>query len=127
GRNQERRLTAAPRCPEFLSHGNLSTGQVQGPSMIMASELREGMTLRIEDQIYKVLEVASKVGAAKMGGVVKTKLFNVRSGRIWEPHFRPQERLQDLEIERRLMQFLYVEGDICTFMRPDTFEQVEIP
>ena len=95
--------------------------------MIIASELREGMTIRIEGQIYKVLEVASKVGAAKMSGVVKTKLINVRSGRISEPHFRLQERLHDLEVERRLMQFLYVEGDTCTFMRPDTFEQVEIP
>ena len=70
--------------------------------MVTASELREGMIIRIEGQIYKVLEVKSKAGAAKMGGVVKTKLINVRAGRLWEPHFRPQERLEDLELERRM-------------------------
>jgi elongation factor P len=95
--------------------------------MVTASDLRAGMALRINGEIYKVLEVEAKAGAAKMGGVVKTKLVNVRSGRMWEPHFRPQERLEDLELERRMMEFLFSEGDTCTFMRPDTFEQVEIP
>ena len=95
--------------------------------MVIASELREGTAIRIEGEIYKVLEVESKAGAAKMGGVVKTKLINVRSGRMWEPHFRPQERLENLGLERHMMEFLYAEGDTCTFMRPDTFEQIEVP
>jgi len=95
--------------------------------MVIASELCAGMALRIEDQVYKVLEVESKAGAAKMSGVVKTKLLNVRTGRQWEPHFRPQEKLDDLELERRTMDFLYAEGGNYTFMRPDTFEQIEIP
>lgn len=95
--------------------------------MVMASELREGMVIRVQEQIYRVLEVESKAGAAKMGGVVKTKLLNARSGHIWEPHFRPQERLHELQLERRMMEFLYADGENCTFMRPDTFEQIEIP
>lgn len=94
--------------------------------MTVASELREGMVIRIEGQIYKVLEVEAKAGAAKMGGVVKAKMVNVRSGRGWEPHLRPQERLEDLPIERRQMEFLYADGDSCTFMRPDTFDQVAV-
>lgn len=95
--------------------------------MVIASELRAGTVIRIERHIYKVLEVESKAGAAKMSGVVKTKLVNMRGGTLWEPHFRPQERLEDLELERRNMEFLFAEGDVCTFMRPDTFEQIEIP
>jgi len=95
--------------------------------MVIASELREGMMVRIQGQTYKVLEVEAKAGAAKMGGVVKTKLINVRGGRTWEPHFRPQERLEELAIERHVLEFLYVQDDTCTFMRPDTYEQVEVP
>jgi elongation factor P len=94
--------------------------------MVTASELREGMIIRIAGQIYKVLEVESKAGAAKMGGAVKTKLINVRGGRLWEPHFRPQEKLEDLELERRTTEFLYAAGGNCSFMRPDTYEQVEV-
>jgi elongation factor P len=95
--------------------------------MAIASELKEGTVVRIDQRIYRVLEVESKVGAAKLGGVVKTKLNDVRSGRMWEPQFRPQERLEDLELERRTMEFLFSEGDTCTFMNPNTFEQIEIP
>jgi elongation factor P len=95
--------------------------------MIIASDLRPGMVIRIEGEIYKVLEVEAKAGAAKMGGVVKAKLSNVRSARLWEPHFRPQERLEDLDLERHMMEFLFAEGDSCTFMNPDTYEQIEIP
>jgi len=95
--------------------------------MVIASELRDGVVLRIDGQIYKVLELESKAGAAKMNGVVKAKMVNVRSGRAWEPHFRPQEKLEDLQIDRRQMEFLYADGDSCTFMRPDTFDQVSVP
>jgi translation elongation factor P/translation initiation factor 5A len=57
--------------------------------MVIASELRTGMVIRIEEQPYKVLEVESRAGAAKMGGVVKAKLRGrqneegKRNGRGW--------------------------------------------
>jgi len=94
--------------------------------MVIASDLRAGMVIRIEGQVHKVIEVESKAGSAKMNGVVKAKLINVKSGRMWEPHFRQQERLEDLQLDRRTMEFLYADGDTCTFMRPDTFEQIEV-
>jgi elongation factor P len=95
--------------------------------MVIASELKEGTVIRIDRHIYRVLEVESKAGAAKLGGVVKTKLSDVRGGRMWEPHFRPQERLEELALDCHMMEFLFAEGNSCIFMRPDTFEQIEIP
>jgi elongation factor P len=95
--------------------------------MVIASELKAGTVIRIEGQIYKVLEVESKAGAAKLGGVVKTKLGNVATGRMWEPHFRPQERLEDLELERQTMEFLFGDAEMCTLMNPENFEQIEVP
>ena len=95
--------------------------------MVIASELKEGTAIRIDRHIYRVLEVESKAGAAKLGGVVKTKLSDVKSGRMWEPHFRPQERLEDLELDRRMMEFLFSDEDNCTFMDPQSFEQMEVP
>jgi elongation factor P len=95
--------------------------------MVIASELKAGTVIRIDGQIYKVLEVESKAGAAKLGGVVKTKLSNVATGRMWEPHFRPQERIEDLEVERNVMEFLFGDSDTCTLMDPRTFEQIEVP
>jgi elongation factor P len=94
--------------------------------MVIASELREGMVIRIDGQVYRVLEVESKAAAAKLGGLVKAQLSNVTTGRIWEARFRPQERLEELQVERQIMEFLFREGDSCTFMNPHTFEQVEV-
>ncbi len=94
--------------------------------MVIASELRPGMVIRSEGQVYKVLDVESKAGAAKMGGVVKATLSNLHTSRLLENHFRPQERLEDLELERCNMEFLYSGEGSSTFMNPVTFEQVEI-
>ena len=95
--------------------------------MVTASELREGMALRIDRQVYRVLEVEAKAGAAKMGGTVRARLSNVRSGRVWDQHFRPLERLEDVELEKRKVEFLYSDGANCIFQRLDSFEQVEFP
>jgi translation elongation factor P/translation initiation factor 5A len=61
--------------------------------MVIASELKSGMVLRIEKEIYRVLEAEFKAGTAKLTGVVKVKLNNVTTGSMWEHHFRPQERI----------------------------------
>jgi elongation factor P len=95
--------------------------------MVIASDLRQGMALRIDRQVFKVLEVEVKAGAAKMGGTVRAQLANVRSGRLWDQHFRPQERLEDVELEKRKAEFLYSDGACCIFQRLDSFEQVEFP
>ena len=95
--------------------------------MVIASELRPGMVIRFEGQVYKVLDVESKAGAAKMGGVVKASLSNLHSERMLDQHFRPQERLEDLELERHNMEFLYSGDDGVTFMNPVSFEQIELP
>jgi elongation factor P len=94
--------------------------------MVIASELKPGMVIRSEGQVYKVLDVESKAGAAKMGGVVKATLSNLHTSRLLEKHFRPQERLQELELQRYNMEFLYSGEGSSTFMNPVTFEQVEI-
>jgi len=95
--------------------------------MVIASKLKSGMVLRLEGAIYEVLEAESKAGAAKLGGVVKAKLNNVTTGTMWERHFRPQERLEDVQLEQRNMEFLFSDADSCTFMDPETFEQILIP
>lgn len=95
--------------------------------MVIASELKGGMVLRIEGEIYKVLEVEFKAGTAKLSGVVKTQLHNILTGSMWERHFRPQERLEDVQLEQRTLEFLFSDADSCTFMNPENFEQVEVP
>ncbi len=95
--------------------------------MVAAAELKPGMALRLEGHIYKVMAAEFKAGAGQLGGVVKTKLRNVENGRFLEPHFRPDEKLEELELVRQSMQFLYGDAETATFMNMQTYEQVEIP
>ena len=95
--------------------------------MVSALELARGMFIRVEGQVYRVLSVESKAAAAKLGGVVKAELSNALTGRLCEARFRPHEKLEALAVERRNLEFLFREGDSCTFMDPNSFEQVEVP
>lgn len=95
--------------------------------MVSASELRAGMALRLDGQIYRVLEAESKTGTAKMLGTVRVRLSNVRSGRLWDHHFRTLERLENVGLEKRRVEFLYSDGTNCIFQRLDNFDQIELP
>lgn len=95
--------------------------------MIVASQLRGGMALRVEGELYKVLEADYHAGGGKMGGVAHAKLRNMRTGTLWERRFRADEKLEDLSLARQTMQFLYSDADHCYFMNPNNFEQVEVP
>ena len=94
---------------------------------MIAAELKPGMAIRVNGHICKVVAAEFKAGAGQLGGVVKTKLRDVTSGRFLEPHLRPDERIEDVELERRTLQFLFRDEDNATFMNPETFEQIEVP
>lgn len=95
--------------------------------MVVASDLREGMAVRIDRQIYQVIEVEARASTAQMGGTVHVRLSNVLSGRLWDRHFRPLEKLENVELQKGTLEFLYSDGKTCTFLRMDFFDQVEFP
>jgi elongation factor P len=95
--------------------------------MVVASQLRSGMALKIGGDLFKVIESTFHVGQGKMPGSVHTKVGNVLKGTSKELRFRPEERVEDTQLERQEMEFLYTDADTATFMNPNTFEQVSIP
>jgi elongation factor P len=94
---------------------------------MLAIELKSGMAIRSEGQAYKVLEAEIKMRAGQIHNVVKIKLRDLETGRLSELHVRPETRFEDLELDRQTMEFLYGDAESCTFMHPETFEQIEIP
>ena len=95
--------------------------------MVIASQLRPGMVLKIGEGIFKVFESTYHLGQGKMPGSVHARGRNVVNGSLKEFRFRPEERLEDTQLQRQEMEFLYSDADSVTFMNPDTFEQVSIP
>lgn len=95
--------------------------------MVIASQLRPGMILKIGDELFKVIESTYHLGQGKMPGSVHAKLRNVPKGTFKELRWRPEERLEDTQLEKQEMEFLYSDADSMTFMNPRTYEQVSLP
>ncbi len=95
--------------------------------MIIASQLRPGTVLRLGEDLLKVIDSVFHVGQGKMPGSVHAKLRNIRKGTLKELRWRPEERLEDVQLEKQDMEFLYSDADSVTFMNPTTFDQVSIP
>ncbi len=95
--------------------------------MVAASQLRAGMAIRYEGQLYRVLFAEYHPGQGKMGGVTHARLKNLATGSIWEHSFRADLKLEDLAIEKQPMDFLYSDDEQCHFMNPETYEQVAVP
>jgi len=95
--------------------------------MVIASQLRPGMVMKIGDDLLKVIEATHHVGQGKMPGSVHAKLSNVVKGTFKELRFRPEEKLEDTILEKREMEYLFSDTDSATFMDPNTFDQIAIP
>lgn len=95
--------------------------------MVEASRLRPGMAVRYEGHLYKVLVAEYHPGQGKMGGVTHARLRDLDTGTQWEHSFRADLRFEEVPVEKKPMEFLYADADLCYFMAPLTAEQVEIP
>ena len=95
--------------------------------MVLASQLRAGMAIRYESQLYRVLDADYHPGQGRMTGSSHARLRNLSTGTLWEHSFRSELKLDDVPIEKRGLEFLYADADQCCFMNPETYEQSEIP
>ncbi len=76
--------------------------------------------------IWTIIEF-QHVKPGKGGAFVRTKLRNVRTGRIQDNTFRAGERVEQVRVERRTFQFLYEDDLGLHFMNVETYEQMNLP
>jgi elongation factor P len=95
--------------------------------MVLASQLRAGMAITYEGQDYKVVAAEYHPGQGRMGGATHARLRNLDTGTFWEHSFRSELRLEEVPIEKQVLEFLYADEDQCCFMDPESFEQTEVP
>jgi elongation factor P len=89
-------------------------------------DLRNGLVLNFKDELYTVVEF-QHVKPGKGVAFVRTRLKNIKTGRVIEPTFRSGEKLDVVRMEDKSMQYLYPEGDHFVFMDVETYEQAHIP
>jgi len=93
--------------------------------MIQACDLRNGVTVEYEGNIYSVIEF-QHVKPGKGAAFVRTKLKNLKSGAVIEKTFRPNEKMAKAHIDRDDMQYLYSDGELFHFMNQETYDQIAL-
>ena len=93
--------------------------------MINAQDIKNGVCIRLENQLYFCIEFLH-VKPGKGNTFMRTKLKNVVDGRVIERRFNIGEKLEDVRVERRPYQFLFMDGTDAIFMNQETFDQVPI-
>ena len=92
---------------------------------ISINEIESGIGLLIDNQIYMVTEY-DHVKPAKGSAFVRVRMKNVKSGNVLERTFRTAEKLEDIPLEERRMQYQYRSGDEFHFMDQESYEQVMV-
>ena len=89
------------------------------------NDLKNGMTLDIEGQLWTVVEF-QHVKPGKGPAFVRTKLKQVMTGKVVDKTFNAGVKVEIAVLEKREMNFLYKEGDDFVFMDNKNFDQMTI-
>ena len=93
--------------------------------MINAQDIKIGTAIRMDGKLYFCIDFLH-VKPGKGNTFMRTKLKDVVNGYVLERRFNIGEKLEDVRVERRPYQFLYMEGEDYIFMNQETFDQVPI-
>jgi elongation factor P len=94
--------------------------------MISVSEFRRGMCIRYNNELWVVVEF-QHLSPGNWRAMLKTKLKNVKTGRVLDVTFRMKENVDTVRLDEKKMQFLYESEGLLYFMDNETYDQVFIP
>lgn len=91
--------------------------------MIQATQLKRGMCIKHENDLYRVVEAQHKT-PGNLRGMVQAKIKNLKSGSVSDHRFRSVDMVERAILEDAEMEFLYQDGDMFHFMNNETYEQI---
>ncbi len=94
--------------------------------MISVTDLRPGTKVKMDGGLWECVEYQhQKLGRG--GAKVVAKFKNLETGATVERTFNSGERLEDIYVETRELQYLYPDGEDLVFMDLETYEQFHVP
>lgn len=93
--------------------------------MATTADIRNGMCIDMDGQYFVIIEFLH-VKPGKGAAFVRTKLRNVKTGRVIDKTFNAGVKLDEVRIERRPYQYLYKDDMGYNFMNTETYEQISI-
>ena len=92
---------------------------------ISTRNFKNGTCIMYDGKMWIIIEF-QHVKPGKGGAFVRTKLKELKSGRVVDVTFRAGEKFDDVRIETKKMQYLYNDGVAFHFMDAESYEQVEL-
>jgi elongation factor P len=93
--------------------------------MASTADFRNGMVIEIDGDLWAITYF-QHVKPGKGGAFVRTKLKNVLTGSVVDKTYRAGEKVNDVRLERRPVNYSYTDGDLYYFMDANTFEMIPI-
>ncbi|MFQ5702531.1 MAG: elongation factor P [Gemmatimonadales bacterium] len=93
--------------------------------MASTADFRNGMVLDIDAQLFQIVYF-QHVKPGKGGAFVRSKLKNVRTGAVVDKTWNAGEKVNEVRLERRPIQFSYSDGDFYHFMDMGTYDDIPL-
>lgn len=93
--------------------------------MASTSDIRKGLCIRYNSDIFKIIEFLH-VKPGKGPAFVRTKLKSVTTGKVIDNTFSAGHKIEDVRVETHKFQYLYSEGTTYHFMNTDDYTQIQL-
>jgi elongation factor P len=93
---------------------------------ITPQDFRSGLVFERDNRLLQVVEF-QHIKPGKGPAFVRVKLRDLKTLAIFEEKLRPEEKLAEVRIENRKMDYLYPEGDYLIVMDRETYDQIHLP
>lgn len=93
--------------------------------MASTSDIRNGLCIRYNHDIYKIIEFLH-VKPGKGPAFVRTKLKSVTTGKVLDNTFSAGHKIEDVRVETHKFQFLYNDGEFYHFMNTEDYTQIRL-
>ena len=93
--------------------------------MIAATQLRPGMVIKFNNDLYSVFSVNHRT-PGNLRGFVQAKMRSLRSGTMTEHRFSSEDKVEKAILEEHEMEYLYDDGEYFYFMNTENYEQMHL-
>lgn len=90
-----------------------------------ASEMRKGMTVKIDGKLYAIVDY-QHVKLGKGGAVYQTKLKSLTEGTTQNVRLRSEETVEEAYLDKRTYEYLYSAGSEHVLMDTTTYDQITL-
>src|SRR5512147_2663084 len=93
--------------------------------MITATQLRPGMVVKFNNELYSIFSVTHRT-PGNLRGFVQARMRSLRSGSMIEHRFSSEDKVEKAALDQHDMEYLYDDGEYYYFMNTETFEQMHL-